>query len=606
MKSLLVVLLWGAAAEGGLQSFTQLATRMPSGREQHFECTSVAACPSESAAQCVKLGPSKCYSFAISPGWRGGKTSQLFAAGSLSATVHAGWTTWALGEAPPVKVEWLTPNIVMNKQGGQWSHVPPVKQGEGFGPVPPVDDKWRRNTSTVTVLIAALRETRCGKTLYSLFDKANHPSRVYIGVVQQNDPSDVDCLDDYCAIAARNGDSACKWRSHVRMKRLLAAQAAGPVYARALQRELVEPSDDFCVQIDAHTEGIDGWDNRFLNEWGATNNEFAVLSTYPTNIDDLHKNSNKHWEMPHLCCASLGGQIGAVRNCQAKAAANLEKPILAPLWAAGMSFARCHAERDVPNDINLRHIFTGEEFGRGVRLWTHGYDFYSVTRPIIGVYYGGAKGGKGGWRSVAAESQASYARLGTLLEWPGSDQSAVARRKLEGYGIGKRRTLKMCVLFFYSFVCTNGSFVCVLLFALLYILSEMCCLHECFDWSARTRAPRVRSSRPLSPPSPARAPPQVSGPQQSRLGDQDDRSALYCTLDRLGPGRARAVRGGASAQASIPLARRAAPDGEGGGPPRAAVAARGARAHDGAPRDQRLRLWRMGPVEPRPRRARRR
>ena len=148
--------------------------------------------------------------------------------------------------------------------------------------------------------------------------------------------------------------------------------------------------------------------------------------------------------MPHLCCAQLGG-MGAIRNCQAKAAANLEKPILAPLWAAGMSFSRCHAERDVPNDINLRHIFTGEEFGRGVRLWTHGYDFYSITRPIIGVYYGGAKGGKGGWVNDATEMKASYQRLGTLLEWPNSDQSEAAKRKMKGYEIGKRRSLKMCV-----------------------------------------------------------------------------------------------------------------------------------------------------------------
>ena len=155
--------------------------------------------------------------------------------------------------------------------------------------------------------------------------------------------------------------------------------------------------------------------------------------------------SNNHWEMPHLCCAQLGG-MGAIRNCQAKAAANLEKPILAPLWAAGMSFSRCHAERDVPNDINLRHIFTGEEFGRGVRLWTHGYDFYSITRPIIGVYYGGAKGGKGGWVNDATEMKASYQRLGTLLEWPNSDQSEAAKRKMKGYEIGKRRSLKMCVV----------------------------------------------------------------------------------------------------------------------------------------------------------------
>jgi hypothetical protein len=48
-------------------------------------------------------------------------------------------------------------------------------------------------------------------------------------------------------------------------------------------------------------------------------------------------------------------------NSQAKAVANLDKPLLSIMWAAGLSFSKCHAERDVPNDINLKGIFVGEE-----------------------------------------------------------------------------------------------------------------------------------------------------------------------------------------------------------------------------------------------------
>ena len=53
-------------------------------------------------------------------------------------------------------------------------------------------------------------------------------------------------------------------------------------------------------------------------------------------------------EMPHLCQAHFAG-FGKVSNAQASAAANLEFPIMTPLWAAGLSFSRCHAERNVPN-----------------------------------------------------------------------------------------------------------------------------------------------------------------------------------------------------------------------------------------------------------------
>jgi hypothetical protein len=178
--------------------------------------------------------------------------------------------------------------------------------------------------------------------------------------------------------------AACKYFENIRVMRLKASEAKGPVYARARQAELVDDSDDFCMQIDAHTDAVQGWDTKLLAQWGSTENEYAVITSYPTNIHDLGKNSNNHWEMPHLCGASVVGQ-GKISNSQASAAANLEKPILTPLWAAGLSFSRCHAERNVPNDINLKGIFSGEEYGRGSRLWTHGYGKTAQKTGVLAV-----------------------------------------------------------------------------------------------------------------------------------------------------------------------------------------------------------------------------
>jgi hypothetical protein len=148
--------------------------------------------------------------------------------------------------------------------------------------------------------------------------------------------------------------------------------------------------------------------------------------------------------MPHLCCAQ--GSRGVYVNCQAKAAANLDYPLLAPLWAAGLSFSKCHAERDVPNDPNLKGVFAGEEYARGVRLWTHGYDFYSNSRPWIGTYYGGEKGGKGGnWKQD--QIHLSHQRMATLVKVPGSDQSPEAIAQLGKYNLGTKRTLEQYIEF---------------------------------------------------------------------------------------------------------------------------------------------------------------
>ncbi|KAH9259096.1 hypothetical protein BASA81_002716 [Batrachochytrium salamandrivorans] len=342
-------------------------------------------------------------------------------------------------------------NIVALKSG--WHKIDFDKQYQHGRPPPPFDDKHTRSDTSIVVLIAALRETRLADTLVSLFSNAQHPNRVFVGVVQQNAPEDEDVVVEYCRKMGTpvqlNGTLLqqphdCVWADHIRMHRMLASEAAGPVYARAIGNTLVHfDQDDFCLQIDAHTVVVKGWDTLILEDWGKANNEFAVLTTYPTNAKDLGQSTAGHWEMPHLC--SLDGSRGVFMNSQAKACANLDAPLLGVLWAAGLSFSKCHAERLVPNDINLKGIFVGEEYSRGVRLWTHGYDFYSNSRPFIGTYYGGEKGGKShSWKT--GEIDNSHTRLRILSKVPGYD-TPEQMESLGRYQLGKQRTLEQYIEF---------------------------------------------------------------------------------------------------------------------------------------------------------------
>jgi hypothetical protein len=110
---------------------------------------------------------------------------------------------------------------------------------------------------------------------------------------------------------------------------------------------------------------------------------------------------NNVFEVPHLCqvikstgnvprnsqvfvLASTNIIVSASLFPQAKAARMLTGPVLTTLWAAGLSFARCHFERRVPNDPSLPYVFDGEEFSRGARGWTWGYDFYTPPRIVVG------------------------------------------------------------------------------------------------------------------------------------------------------------------------------------------------------------------------------
>eukprot|EP01083_Nonionella_stella_P231053 816204_1 len=197
---------------------------------------------------------------------------------------------------------------------------------------------------------------------------------------------------------------------------------------------------DFCLQVDAHTFGAKQWDTRILSEWGKANNEMAVLTTYIGAPENLDKNVGGSHEVPHLCTAHLHGDFPF--NDRASAARYLERPILCGLWAAGLSFSKCHAELRVPYDINLIQIWTGEEFGRGARLWTHGYDFYTPTQPLIAHDYTPGKNQKQ-WNHNQDEFKKSRDRLRSILRQDGSNQSETFLKTIgPKYDIGTKRSLK--------------------------------------------------------------------------------------------------------------------------------------------------------------------
>ncbi len=182
--------------------------------------------------------------------------------------------------------------------------------------------------------------------------------------------------------------------------------------------------------------------------WLRAGNEYAVITTYPLGFDVLYGNNSEYSgrapacaeagragaadgdgravgaaEAVRLICGVFCGANGIpqVMTSQRKVhsglraralvsaltvpphaaarvqrAVRVRRPVLNAAWMAGLSFARCHAERRVPNDPHMpqvlhaaipgpharcmvcagAQIFWGEEMSRAARLWTHGYDLY--------------------------------------------------------------------------------------------------------------------------------------------------------------------------------------------------------------------------------------
>merc|ERR1712039_1125894 len=131
-----------------------------------------------------------------------------------------------------------------------------------------------------------------------------------------------------------------------------------------------------CLNTDSHMDFLKYWDTSMLEDWKATGNEFAVLSTYPQSFEQ-RASAGKQMHVT-LCGYWLSG--GTPRGATGlNEFSHEQKPGLTMNWAAGQSFSRCHAEKNVPADKNLRWVFDGEEVDRALRLWTHGYDLYNPS-----------------------------------------------------------------------------------------------------------------------------------------------------------------------------------------------------------------------------------
>lgn len=186
-------------------------------------------------------------------------------------------------------------------------------------------NSWKLNSTTIFLTISSFRDKLCPKTLFHLFTKSTHPNRIHIGLVQQNEKDDIDCYKNYCELMKSykndglSNNIDCPYKSNIRIMKVDAANAKGPTWARALGSTMLN-DEEFCMQTDSHMDFIPGWDVSMLKMWAATNNEYAILSTYVTDSAAYKVNlpgklgNSGNFEVPHLCMVTFHGAYGMVRN----------------------------------------------------------------------------------------------------------------------------------------------------------------------------------------------------------------------------------------------------------------------------------------------------
>lgn len=238
----------------------------------------------------------------------------------------------------------------------------------------------------------------------------------------------------------------CAHYNQIESLAVFALGAKGPTVSRALGRKLLG-NQEYCMQIDSHSDFVQNWDTNAKLEWNAINNEYGVISAVPADVTkkaDYGIGGSKESSVSRTCHVQMNDAL-LPKFGDPTEARNLKEPLLGHGWSAAFSFAKCHLEESVPYDYFLPQIFQGEEFPRYVRMWTRGYDVYTPTRNIVFHDYS-QKTVK--WPDSQLQRKRAQRRIRTLLQLANGDLTETAYANLNLYGLGKRRSLDD----FYAFV----------------------------------------------------------------------------------------------------------------------------------------------------------
>ena len=155
---------------------------------------------------------------------------------------------------------------------------------------------WSHHPSTID-------GKRCAATVQELFQKAKEPDKIVIGLVEQNTEEDLFCLEGYCKehgidiykketiradttkIIAKDQRKDCPRIDQIRKLAIQNYGAKGPSYARSMVRKILG-NEEFCLQIDAHTQVVQDWDVLLKQEWERAGNEFGIISTVPAALGE--------------------------------------------------------------------------------------------------------------------------------------------------------------------------------------------------------------------------------------------------------------------------------------------------------------------------------
>ncbi len=280
----------------------------------------------------------------------------------------------------------------------------------------------------IFVSIASYRDTECQWTVKDLFEKARYPDRVFVGICWQFvAQEDADCF------LVRTRPEQC------RVIEVDARQSRGVCWARS-QVQSLWAGEEYFFQIDAHSRFALHWDEMLLDVLHSCPSERPVLSTYPATYvppdqlgDDI---------VAILFAKEFSGQGVLAPGSRGVSPSEIAGvPPANAFIGAGTIFAPAAVIHEVPYDPYI--YFIGEEITLAARLWTHGWDIFTLNKVAVYHDYSDRQNKRRHWDDHKLWTELSD-RAGTRIrhllgtELTGDAQ---ALADIERYGLGTRRSL---------------------------------------------------------------------------------------------------------------------------------------------------------------------
>ena len=227
---------------------------------------------------------------------------------------------------------------------------------------------------SIFVSIASYRDNSCINTIKSLFENAKDPTRVFIGICQQNNHKiDKDCSYD-------------KYKNNIRIIRIPYYDAKGPVYARYLCACLLE-NEDYFLQIDSHTVFTKNWDDiciSMINEIKKLGlSTKPVISYYPKDVNQIDHCYETNDTIPVIKGVDYVNGVLSLKQAVYMTIDNKNPYMKTPYITGNFFFCESYFLKEFHYDPTLDYLFQGEEILYSIKFYTYGWDAFCPNTNIV-------------------------------------------------------------------------------------------------------------------------------------------------------------------------------------------------------------------------------